>query len=129
MFATNGIYQLTPDGLKLADQGMAGLGGAGLEDLGLEESPEEESAETQEKPEETNTSGVSGGQVTDEEIEADKSAERRELNAFIKWASKGLRNRPFNFENTDPIVAEALNRLMADGDIETARTVVSAYTS
>lgn len=128
LFAPNGLYTLTPSGLELADQGA--MGGVGIEDLGLEEDPEKETPEDESRPEST-TSGVSGGQVEQEQIDEEypsKSA-KKELDIFLKWASKGIRNRPFNFEDVDPIVAEALNRLMADGDIETARSVVAAYTS
>lgn len=130
LFAPNGLYTLTPNGLALADQGS--LGAIGIEDQGLVEDPEKETPEDEERPEST-TSGISGGSVEQEEIDEDedteKAAEKKELEIFLKWAAKGVRNRPFNFEEVDPIVGEALNRLMADGDIETARTVIAAYTS
>lgn len=126
LFAPNGIYTLSSEGLTLADQGVGDLGQLGQESISLE------NEESDEKPaEESTTSGISGGAVEQEQIEEEfpsKSA-RRELEIFLKWASKGIRDRAFNFEDVDPIVGEALNRLAADGDLETARTVVAAYTS
>jgi len=52
-----------------------------------------------------------------------------ELKSFMKWAKKGKRDRTFNFESVEPIVGEALNKCAADGDLETARALVSAYLS
>ena len=126
LFAPNGIYTLSPTGLTLADQGLGDMGQLGLEPMMMEDQENEE-----QPAEESTTSGVSGGPVEEEQVEEEfpsKSA-KKELQIFMKWASKGIRNRPFNFEDVDPIVGEALNRLAADGDLETARTVIAAYTS
>ena len=50
-----------------------------------------------------------------------------EVKKFLKFVGRGHRSRPFVFKSLDPIVAEALNRCHADGDIETARSLAKAY--
>ena len=54
---------------------------------------------------------------------------KKEAKRFITWATKSTRTREFNFETVEPIVAEALNKCLMDGDLETAKALVSAYVS
>ena len=56
-------------------------------------------------------------------------AEKRELERFERWLDKGIRDRSFRFYNVDPIVGDALNKCLVDGDIDLARNLISAYTS
>ena len=64
------------------------------------------------------------------EVEEEVSEETQsEMKAFMKWASKGRRNRQFEFKTVDSVVAEALNRCAYEGDLETARALTKAYLS
>jgi len=51
----------------------------------------------------------------------------KEVQAFMKWAKKGDRGRDFEFKTIDPIVAEALNQCVFDGDLDTAKALAKAY--
>ena len=51
----------------------------------------------------------------------------KEVQAFMKWAKKGDRGRDFEFKTLDPIVAEALNQCVYDGDLDTAKALAKAY--
>lgn len=117
--AGNLVYLMSPDGIILADQGM---GGAldGMDVATPEIGSETPTTEIGSKPEEDEPEEDETERVTEEA--------KKELQVFLKWANKGYRHRAFNFEDTDPIVAEALNRCARDGDLEMARTLISAYT-
>lgn len=54
-----------------------------------------------------------------------KSLQREEIAAFIKWAAKGKRGREFSFKHIDSISADALNEAAASGNIEEVRSVAS----
>lgn len=117
--AGNLVYLMSPDGITLADQGM---GGAldGMDVATPEIGSETPTTEIGSKPEED--------EPEEDETERVTEDAKKELQVFLKWANKGYRHRAFNFEDTDPIVAEALNRCARDGDLEMARTLISAYT-
>ena len=51
----------------------------------------------------------------------------KEVQAFMKWAKKGDRGRDFEFKTIEPIVAEALNQCVYDGDLDTAKALAKAY--
>jgi len=51
----------------------------------------------------------------------------KEVQAFMKWAKKGDRGRDFEFKTIEPIVAEALNQCVFDGDLDTAKALAKAY--
>lgn len=118
--AGNAVYVLSPDGLVLADNGMSG-GMLGAEMVAPDVQPETPTTEIGANPvEET---------PQDLEDQTPTADAKKELQIFLKWANKGIRNRPFNFEDVDPIVGEALNRCARDGDLEMARTLISAYSA
>lgn len=116
--AGNSVFLMSPNGLTLVDSGMGMMG----EDPNI--SPEEPTTNIPEKP-----ADQDGESDPADEEEIPNKEVKKELQTFLKWANKGVRNRPFNFENVEPVVGEALNRCLEDGDIQMARTLVFAYTS
>jgi len=117
--AGNSVYLMTPNGLQLVDNGM------GMDGSAPDQSPENPTTDIPNTPEDSDN-GESD--PLDQEEYPTKSA-KKELQTFLKWANKGVRNRPFNFEAVEPVVGEALNRCLEDGDIEMARTLIFAYSS
>jgi hypothetical protein len=120
LIAGNSVFLMTPEGLTMVDNGM----GMGMDGTAPDQQPEQPTTDIPNKPEDQD--GESN--PLDQEEYPTKSA-KRELQTFLKWANKGVRNRPFNFENVEPVVGEALNRCLEDGDIEMARTLIFAYTT
>ena len=57
----------------------------------------------------------------------DPKAVNKEVKSFLKFASKGARGRPFDFEFVDPIVGEALNDCYLHEDMDTAYSLAKAY--
>ena len=100
----SGMYLFSPEGLISAATVTAPIIEPS-EALAIEEKPEE--AIEEEKP------------VTVETV--------KEVQAFMKWAKKGDRGRDFEFKTIDPIVADALNQCVFDGDLDTAKALAKAY--
>jgi hypothetical protein len=100
----SGMYLFSPEGLISAATVTAPIIEPN-EALAIEEKPEE--AIEEEKP------------VTVETV--------KEVQAFMKWAKKGDRGRDFEFKTIDPIVADALNQCVFDGDLDTAKALAKAY--
>ena len=100
----SGMYLFSPEGLISAATSTA-PSIASPAPLAIEEKPTEPIEE--EKP------------VTVETV--------KEVQAFMKWAKKGDRGRDFEFKTLDPIVADALNQCVYDGDLDTAKALAKAY--
>jgi hypothetical protein len=104
------MYLFSPDGLINAAQlttapALEGSEATAIEAPGEAVKPEEPVVE--EKP------------VTVETV--------KEVQAFMKWAKKGDRGRDFEFKTIEPIVAEALNQCVYEGDLDTAKALAKAY--
>jgi hypothetical protein len=99
----SGMYLFGPEGLISA----ATLTAPVVEPAPIAGEAPEEKAEIEETP------------VTVETV--------KEVQAFMKWAKKGDRGRDFEFKTIDPIVAEALNQCVFDGDLDTAKALAKAY--
>lgn len=104
-----GIYLFSPEGIINAGDVASAPALAGPEAEAIEPT-----TEIGEKPEPESS-----------EEEAAEIAE--EVKAFLKWANKGRRARPFEFYKIDAVVAEALNRCAFEGDLDTARSIAKAY--
>lgn len=110
LVAGSSVFLFTPDGLVAAgtpDPATIQNPADVTEQIPAEEAPKEETPK----------------------IETPTKAEKSELERFERWIDKGIRDRTFRFYNVDPIVGEALNRCLEDGDIDTARNLISAYIS
>lgn len=102
-----GMFLFSPDGLINAAQLTTAPALEGSEATAVEEPEAPEEAIEEETP------------VTIETV--------KEVQAFMKWAKKGDRGRDFEFKTIDPIVAEALNQCVYDGDLDTAKALAKAY--
>ena len=102
-----GMFLFSPDGLINAAQLTTAPALEGSEATEIEEPEAPEEAIEEETP------------VTIETV--------KEVQAFMKWAKKGDRGRDFEFKTIDPIVAEALNQCVYDGDLDTAKALAKAY--
>jgi hypothetical protein len=104
-----GMFLFSPDGLINAAQLTTAPALEGAEATAIEEPNSEPNLEPE----------VAETPVTVETV--------KEVQAFMKWAKKGDRGRDFEFKTIDPIVAEALNQCMYDGDLDTAKALAKAY--
>jgi hypothetical protein len=102
-----GMFLFSPDGLINAAQLTTAPALEGAEATAIQEPVAVEEPEVEETP------------VTVETV--------KEVQAFMKWAKKGDRGRDFEFKTIDPIVAEALNQCVFDGDLDTAKALAKAY--
>jgi hypothetical protein len=102
-----GMFLFSPDGLINAAQLTTAPALEGSEATAIQEPVAVEEPEVEETP------------VTVETV--------KEVQAFMKWAKKGDRGRDFEFKTIDPIVAEALNQCVFDGDLDTAKALAKAY--
>ena len=105
-----GMFLFSPDGLINAAQLTTAPALEGSEATAIEAPVE---AEVVEEPE------IAETPVTVETV--------KEVQAFMKWAKKGDRGRDFEFKTIEPIVAEALNQCVYDGDLDTAKALAKAY--
>ena len=85
------------------------------------------SAPTLQSDGETPTAPTTPDTSTEQPEEEISEETKKEVKAFIKWANKGKRMRPFEFKALDPIVGDALNRCAVDGDLDTAKALAKAY--
>ena len=102
-----GMFLFSPDGLINAAQLTTAPALEGSEATAIEAPAEAKEPEIAETP------------VTVETV--------KEVQAFMKWAKKGDRGRDFEFKTIEPIVAEALNQCVYDGDLDTAKALAKAY--
>ena len=136
--AGQGVFFLSPDGIVQVEGAVAASGnvpvaastetGDGKPSL-VAPLPVETPAPSGQKPqpETPNTQAEDPNAQTNSDDGV--KAVQGELKAFIKWAKKGTPIRPFKFEAVEQIVGEALNKCASDGDLDTARALVSAYLS
>jgi hypothetical protein len=105
-----GMFLFSPDGLINAAQLTTAPALEGTEATAIEAPVEAEVPEEEE---------IAETPVTVETV--------KEVQAFMKWAKKGDRGRDFEFKTIEPIVAEALNQCVYDGDLDTAKALAKAY--
>ena len=116
LVAGSSVFLFTPEGIVTAGSPTDGS------------IPTETPALSDQKPT-TETPVVEEPKTEVKTITSPSKEEKQELAAFQRWINKGIRKRTFNFERVDPIVGDALNKCLEDGDIDTARSLISAYTS
>ena len=116
LVAGSSVFLFTPEGIVTAGSLTDGSMPTGIP------------APSDQKPT-TETPVVEEPKTEVKTITSPSKEEKQELAAFQRWINKGIRKRTFNFERVDPIVGDALNKCLEDGDIDTARSLISAYTS
>ena len=102
LVAGQSVYLFGPDGLNAAG------------------TPLDENGNVEEQPEKN--------QPDQNQIEqTEKPQDQQEVAKFIRWASRDIPTRPFNFEHLDHTYAERLNKFIEDKDVDGAIWFAKRY--
>ena len=105
-------FVFTPDGLVPAGEPVT---------------PEQQAKADEQAAQEAPQNAVEGQpQVSEPQASEPTPEQQAEAKTFLRWLGKS-HDRPFNFEHVDPIVGDALNQCVREGDMLTARALVKAY--